>query len=68
MLVCDFCKKEINQKNKTPKIKIHTEFACRAWQQIETDICEECRRELKEKINQAEAEFYQNKIKSGGAK
>ncbi len=65
MIVCDFCKKEIKPKDKMPKIIVHTEYTCRAWQSVETDICEECLRELKEKICQAEAEFYQSKLKGG---
>lgn len=61
MIVCDLCLKEIQAKDKLPKINIHTQYACRAWQEEEIDMCEQCLRELKEKINQAEAEFYQKK-------
>lgn len=63
MIVCDLCRKEINPKGKPPKITIHTVYACKAWQSVDIDMCEDCLRELKEKITQAEAEFYQSKMK-----
>ena len=65
MIVCDICKKEIKPKDKMPKIIIHTEYACSAWQSVEVDMCVDCLRELKEKIKQAEADFYQSKLKGG---
>lgn len=65
MIVCDFCRKEIKPKDKLPKIEVHTEYACRAWQSIEADMCEDCLLELKEKIYQTEAEFYQIRTKGG---
>jgi hypothetical protein len=61
MIVCDLCRNEIKPKDKMPKFLIHTEYACRAWQSVEIDMCEDCLRELQEKINQTEAEFYQKK-------
>lgn len=61
MIVCDLCLSEIKPKDKTSKIRIHTHYACKAWQEAEIDICEKCRKELQEKINQTEAEFYQKK-------
>lgn len=61
MIVCDFCRKEIKPKDKKPKIIVHAEYTCRAWQSVEADMCEDCLRELKEKIHKAEAEFYQSK-------
>lgn len=59
MIVCDLCLSEIKPKDKTSKIRIHTYYACKAWQEAEIDICEKCRKELQEKINQTEAKFYQ---------
>lgn len=61
MIVCDLCLNEIKPKDKMPKIRIHTQYACRVWQEEEIDMCEECLKELKEKINQTESEFYQKK-------
>ena len=62
MIVCDLCLKEIKPEDKLPKIRIHTQYVGKAWQEEEEiDMCEECLKELEEKINQTEAEFYQKK-------
>lgn len=60
MIVCDLRLNEIKPKNRMPKICIHTQYACKAWQE-EIDMCEDCLKELKEKINLTVAEFYQKK-------
>ena len=61
MIVCDFCLQKIEPKDELPKIRIHTRYVCKAWQEAEADICNDCLKELQEKIKQTEAEFYQNK-------
>lgn len=63
MTVCDLCKKEIVPKTVKPKITLHTEYACSAWKSVELDICNDCRKEVRNTIYQAEAELYQRKIK-----
>ena len=64
MRICDFCGTEISPKD-MPRIDIHTEYACRAWQSSEFDICPNCKGELKNKVYQAEAEFVKSKKKGG---
>ena len=68
MVVCDLCLKEIEEKGRMPKIHIHTQYACKAWQEKEIDMCVDCLKELKEKINQTEADFYKKKkeVRSNG--
>ena len=66
MLICDLCKKEREMVvNEISKRSIHIEYVSSAWQPFEIDMCDNCRRELREKINQAEADFYQSKLKGG---
>ena len=68
MLICDLCKKErVMVANEISKKIIHIAYAASAWQSLEIDMCDNCWIELREKINQAEADFYQSKLK-GGAK
>ena len=51
--------------NEISKQIIHIAYARSAWQSLEIDMCDNCWLELREKINQAEADFYQSKLKGG---
>ena len=62
MIVCDLCLYKIPIKELRPKVTVNTEYACKAWQSVEIDLCEKCRKELQESISRASAEFYQKKI------
>ena len=69
MLICDLCKKERHMVvNEISKQIIHIAYAASAWQALEIDMCDNCWRELREKINQAEADFYQSKLKGDEGK
>ena len=61
MTICDICGKPVRER-KEPKI-IHTHYACKAWQAMHCDVCEECIMGINEAKIRAEAEFYQNKRK-----
>ena len=58
MIICDLCKRECNHDK---KIRINYDFACKAYQEKEVHMCEDCRIELDKARQQAEVEFYQRK-------
>lgn len=59
MIICDLCKKECHHEK---KIRINYDFACKAYQEKEVHMCEDCRIELDKARQQAEVEFYQRKV------
>lgn len=63
MMVCDLCGKPINPMTIKRKIVLHTERNFVSWSPVELDVCRDCREEAYDTIHQAEAEFYQSKIK-----
>lgn len=69
MTTCDLCKKDIILE--MPKVNLCTgyienEWKGVDWKMVNIDMCDGCRRELRDILYRAEAEFYQSKIKECG--
>ena len=59
MIICDLCKGECYHEK---KVRIHYDYACKAYQEKEIHMCENCRIELDQAMHQAQVEFYQRKV------
>ena len=72
MLVCDICGKEIRISRDVvgfnSKQNIHYMFSASRWQTKEVDMCCDCQRELKDKLDGTESEWYNNKMNNRGEK
>lgn len=70
MLVCDICGKEIKPSKFvsgfSPKQDIHYMYSASAYQTKEVDMCHDCQLELKDKLHEAEMNWYQAKIWKDG--
>lgn len=70
MLVCDMCGKEIKISRDVsgfnPKQSVHYMYSASRYQSKEVDMCHDCQLELKDKLNEAEMNWYQAKIWKDG--
>lgn len=64
MIVCDICGKKINvfPKAEIKKTSIHTHYTCKAWQSVEIDMCDQCKKQLQDEIKTTEARFYEKRV------
>lgn len=63
MRTCDLCGSVMETDAKQTSICIG--YSCSAWQRKEIDMCDECKKTLRNVLSAAEAEFYQKMILKG---
>lgn len=61
-IYCDICGSE----KEVHGCKVVTEYACRAWQQKDLDLCKECRDKICKAVKKAESEIVMNGIWNKG--